>query len=117
MSVDDRTVIITGAAGNLGKAVAHAFAGPNANLVLVGVERQGVQRAVETENERRSFAAASALRPSVNSGMRVSALGRSWTNNCAASAKLKIALSVIRSYSAGAMASSRSAESRPCAAM
>ena len=61
MSVDNRTVIITGAAGNLGKAVAHAFAGPNANLVLVDLERKALQRAFESEDERRSFAAANLL--------------------------------------------------------
>ena len=35
MSFDNRTIIVTGAAGNLGRAVAHAFAALNANLVLV----------------------------------------------------------------------------------
>ena len=44
MSTQHRTVIVTGAAGNLGKAVAHAFAGLEANLVLVDLERESLER-------------------------------------------------------------------------
>ena len=61
MSLDNRTVIVTGAAGNLGKAVAHAFAALGANLVLVDLERKSLERAFEAENDRRSFAPANLL--------------------------------------------------------
>ena len=40
MNFANRTVIVTGAAGNLGKAVATAFAEQGANLVLVDLEVQ-----------------------------------------------------------------------------
>ncbi len=39
MSLDKRTVIVTGAAGSLGKAVARAFDDLGTNLVLVDLER------------------------------------------------------------------------------
>ena len=42
MSFSDRTVMLTGAAGNLGRAVAGAFAGRGANLVLLD-RRAGAQ--------------------------------------------------------------------------
>jgi NAD(P)-dependent dehydrogenase (short-subunit alcohol dehydrogenase family) len=61
MSLDHRTVIVTGAAGNLGKAVAHAFADRGANLVLVDLESKSLERAFEAENERRSFVSADLL--------------------------------------------------------
>jgi NAD(P)-dependent dehydrogenase (short-subunit alcohol dehydrogenase family) len=56
-----RTVIVTGAAGNLGKAVAAAFAAQDANLVLADLERQALQRAFEAENDRRVFVPANLL--------------------------------------------------------
>src|SRR5690349_19352219 len=61
MSAQRRTVIVTGAAGNLGKAVARAFAAQDANLVLVDLERQALERAFEGENERRVFVPANLL--------------------------------------------------------
>ena len=39
MSVGKRTVIVTGASGNLGAAVAKAFAHEGANLVLVDLKK------------------------------------------------------------------------------
>ena len=55
MSFDNKTVIVTGAAGNLGRAVAKAFAELGANLVLVDLERGRLESAFESENDRRSL--------------------------------------------------------------
>src|SRR5690242_20804860 len=57
----DKTVIITGAAGNLGKAVAQAFAEQGANLVLVDLKRESLERAFGAEDDRRTFAPANLL--------------------------------------------------------
>jgi NAD(P)-dependent dehydrogenase (short-subunit alcohol dehydrogenase family) len=56
MSFSNRTVVITGAAGNLGRVVASAFAARGANLVLVDVRRENLERAFGAENERLLFA-------------------------------------------------------------
>jgi NAD(P)-dependent dehydrogenase (short-subunit alcohol dehydrogenase family) len=56
MTFNNRTVMVTGAAGNLGRAVADAFAERSANLVLVDLRRDGLERAFGAENERRMFA-------------------------------------------------------------
>jgi NAD(P)-dependent dehydrogenase (short-subunit alcohol dehydrogenase family) len=61
MSLDNRTVIVTGAAGNLGKAVAHAFAALGANLVLVDLDRKRLEQAFESENDRRTLVPADLL--------------------------------------------------------
>ena len=61
MRFSNKTVIVTGAAGNLGKAVAQAFADEGANLVLVDLKRESLERAFESENDRRVFAAADLL--------------------------------------------------------
>ena len=61
MSNGKRTVIVTGAAGNLGRAVAGAFADLGANLVLVDIQRERLERAFESENDHRSFAPANLL--------------------------------------------------------
>jgi NAD(P)-dependent dehydrogenase (short-subunit alcohol dehydrogenase family) len=61
MRFDHRTVIVTGAAGNLGKAVAHAFAELGANLVLVDLQRQGLQTAFGAEDEQRALVATDLL--------------------------------------------------------
>lgn len=55
MSTNHRTVIVTGAAGNLGRAVAAAFAEQGANLVLVDLNREGLAKSFGVENERRLF--------------------------------------------------------------
>ena len=47
-----RAVIITGASGNLGAAVARAFAAHGANLVLVDRHRDALQRAGFTDDGR-----------------------------------------------------------------
>jgi NAD(P)-dependent dehydrogenase (short-subunit alcohol dehydrogenase family) len=61
MSLDNRTVIVTGAAGNLGKAVAHAFAALGANLVLVDLDRKRLEQGFESENDRRTLVPADLL--------------------------------------------------------
>jgi NAD(P)-dependent dehydrogenase (short-subunit alcohol dehydrogenase family) len=61
MSSGNRTVIVTGAAGNLGKAVAGAFADLGANLVLVDLKRESLEKAFGSENDGRSFAPANLL--------------------------------------------------------
>jgi NAD(P)-dependent dehydrogenase (short-subunit alcohol dehydrogenase family) len=55
-----RTVVVTGAAGNLGRAVAEAFERRGDNLVLVG-RRASLERAYASENARRMFAVADLL--------------------------------------------------------
>lgn len=61
MEFSNRTVLVTGAAGNLGRAVADAFAARGANLVLVGHRRESLQQAFGAEDERRLFAPADLL--------------------------------------------------------
>src|SRR5688572_7920340 len=55
MDFDDRTVMITGAAGHLGRAVAAAFAERGASLVLLDLKREALQKAYGGEDERRLF--------------------------------------------------------------
>jgi NAD(P)-dependent dehydrogenase (short-subunit alcohol dehydrogenase family) len=56
MTFDNLTVMVTGAAGNLGRAVANAFAERGANLVLVDLRRDGLERAFGAESERQMLA-------------------------------------------------------------
>ncbi len=74
MSFDNRTVIVTGAAGNLGKAVAKAFADLGANLVLVDVKRDRLEKAFESENDHRSFAPANLVEMDGATGVAQAAL-------------------------------------------
>jgi NAD(P)-dependent dehydrogenase (short-subunit alcohol dehydrogenase family) len=53
MTFSGHTVLVTGAAGNLGRAVANAFAERGANLVLVDLRRESLERAFGAEDERR----------------------------------------------------------------
>ena len=55
------TVFITGAAGNLGRAVASAFAERGANLVLVDLERPALEKAFGAGDERRLLVPANLL--------------------------------------------------------
>ena len=61
MSLANRTVIVTGAAGNLGAAVVKAFADEGANLVLVDLKRDSLQKVFGSENDHRLFAPANLL--------------------------------------------------------
>lgn len=64
MSQDKRTVVVTGAAGNLGKAVAKAFAACNENLVLVDLDRDRLVSAFGSEGGDRLLVAANLLETS-----------------------------------------------------
>jgi len=56
MTFNNRTVLVTGAAGNLGRVVANAFAERGAKLVLVDLRREHLERAFGAEDERRLLA-------------------------------------------------------------
>src|SRR2546423_1121945 len=76
MSFGNRTVIVTGAAGNLGAAVAKAFAELGANLVLVDLKRESLEKAFGSENEHRSFAPANLLEMTQATAVAQAALAR-----------------------------------------
>jgi NAD(P)-dependent dehydrogenase (short-subunit alcohol dehydrogenase family) len=57
----DRCVLLTGAAGNLGRALAAAFAARGAQLALVDLKREALEKAYGAENERRLLAPANLL--------------------------------------------------------
>jgi NAD(P)-dependent dehydrogenase (short-subunit alcohol dehydrogenase family) len=59
--MDKRTVVVTGAAGNLGKAVASAFGASGANLVVVDLERERLASAFGAENDGWLLVAANLL--------------------------------------------------------
>ena len=63
MNFDDRCVLVTGAAGNLGRAVAQAFAARGAALVLADARAENLQRAFGGEDARRMFAPVDLLDP------------------------------------------------------
>lgn len=76
MNFSGKTVIVTGAAGNLGKAVAAAFAGLGANLVLVDLKRESLVAVFGAENGQRVFAPANLLEMPGASVMAQTALSR-----------------------------------------
>ena len=55
------TIFITGAGGNLGRAVANAFAERGANLVLVDLQREALQKSFGASDARRELVAANLL--------------------------------------------------------
>lgn len=55
MDFNDRVVLVTGAAGNLGRAVAKTFAERGARLVLIDLRRESLDKAFGAEDERRLF--------------------------------------------------------------
>ena len=57
MTQNPATVMVTGAAGNLGRAVASAFAREGASLVLVGTTRESLARAYASDDARRMLLA------------------------------------------------------------
>ena len=58
MEFENQTVIVTGASGNLGRAVVEAFAAGGASLVLVGLRKETLAGRFGAEGDRRLFAAA-----------------------------------------------------------
>src|SRR5215470_3612336 len=61
MTAPSKTVCITGAAGNLGRAIAAAFEARGANLVVVGRTKESLASALGSESERRLFVMADLL--------------------------------------------------------
>ncbi len=61
MDMHNSTVVVTGAAGNLGRAVAHAFAAQGANLVLIDLRRERLEQGYGGETAQRMFAPANLL--------------------------------------------------------
>ena len=61
MTAVSTTVMVTGAAGNLGRAIAAAFAEYGANLVLLGRKRDDLVATFGAEDGRRLFATADLL--------------------------------------------------------
>lgn len=61
MDLSQATVVITGAAGNLGRGVAQAFAALGAKLVLVDLKRESLEKTYGSEDARRLFAPANLL--------------------------------------------------------
>ena len=76
MSLDKRTVIVTGAAGSLGKAVARAFDDLGTNLVLVDLERNRLEQAFGAETDGRLLVAANLLEAAGAASVTQAALGR-----------------------------------------
>lgn len=58
MEFSGQTVIVTGAAGNLGRAVVDAFAAAGANLVLVGLRPTALAEQFGRETDRQRFVTA-----------------------------------------------------------
>ena len=61
MDFTNQTVVLTGAAGNLGRAVAGAFADRGASLVLVDLRQETLTERFGAEHDRRLFVAADVL--------------------------------------------------------
>ena len=61
MTFAQATVFITGSNGNLGHAVADAFAAQGANLVLLARQRESLERLFGPANDRRMYAVADLL--------------------------------------------------------
>jgi len=70
------TVVVTGAAGNLGRVVAGAFAQRGANLVLIGHRREALASAFGAESPKQMFAVADLLKRSEVDAAVSSALER-----------------------------------------
>jgi NAD(P)-dependent dehydrogenase (short-subunit alcohol dehydrogenase family) len=61
VSFAGKTCLITGAAGNLGRAVAGAFASAGASMILMDRDDKGLRSAYGDENERRRLVSADLL--------------------------------------------------------
>jgi NAD(P)-dependent dehydrogenase (short-subunit alcohol dehydrogenase family) len=61
MNFQDKVVLVTGAAGNLGRAVAQAFAGQGARLALLDLKAEALQKAFGAESDRQLFCPANLM--------------------------------------------------------
>jgi NAD(P)-dependent dehydrogenase (short-subunit alcohol dehydrogenase family) len=61
MDFNDRVFVVTGAGGNLGRAVAKTLADRGARLLLIDLKRASLEKAFGAEDERRLFAPANLL--------------------------------------------------------
>ena len=69
MEFSNQTVIVTGAAGNLGRAVASAFADGDTNVVLVDRHRERLAERYGPETARTLYVAADLARPADTAGV------------------------------------------------
>ena len=76
MDFSDQTVVVTGAAGNLGHAVAVAFAKLGANVVLVGLHAESLAERFGSDNDRQLFVAADLRMQSQASAAAEAAIAR-----------------------------------------
>jgi NAD(P)-dependent dehydrogenase (short-subunit alcohol dehydrogenase family) len=76
MNLGNRTVIVTGAAGNLGAAVGKAFADLGENLVLVDLKRESLEKVFGSENDHRLFASSNLLDMAEATAVAQAALAR-----------------------------------------
>ena len=76
MSLENQTVMLTGAAGNLGSAVATAFAAQGARLVLLGRRLDDLQAAFGEAGDNRLFLAADLLDAAQVAGALAAAVAR-----------------------------------------
>jgi NAD(P)-dependent dehydrogenase (short-subunit alcohol dehydrogenase family) len=76
MDFNGKTVVVTGASGNLGRAVAEAFAARGANLVLVDRNAQHLALAFGAETAQRMFGVADLLDAAQVAAMAARAVAR-----------------------------------------
>ncbi|MEO6322503.1 MAG: SDR family NAD(P)-dependent oxidoreductase [Polaromonas sp.] len=76
MSFANKTVLVTGAAGNLGRAVAQAFADQGARLVLVDLHADNLRKTFGEESAQRLFVTANLLQPEQAAAAAQTAIGR-----------------------------------------
>jgi NAD(P)-dependent dehydrogenase (short-subunit alcohol dehydrogenase family) len=76
MNFKNKTVLITGAAGNVGRAVTQAFTERGARLVLVDLYADKLRDTFLDENEDRMFVAANLLQPELASAAVKTAISR-----------------------------------------
>ena len=76
MEPDQRTVIVTGAAGNLGRAVVRAFAEGGASIVAVDLRRDALAAAFGDDDERRLLVGADLTRQDTADAVAAQAIAR-----------------------------------------
>lgn len=76
MTANARTVLITGAAGNLGRSVARSFLAEGARLVLVDLHRASLEQAFGAEGERHLFMPTNLLEQAQASAAVAAAIAR-----------------------------------------